>query len=127
MRRAPASAAAAGALALLAGLACSVSPRPAVAAEFDIPWFEAHLAQRRAWLRACGDDQRVARDPRCANAERAESRAYAQRLARRGGGGRGGALPPGFDTPLARDALGIACARPLVRDGLLERRCGRRT
>lgn len=97
---------------------------PAGAAEFDIPWFEANPAARAQWLRACRDDARIARDPRCGNAEIAENRAHARQLGARSGV-RSGQLPPAFETPMLLDAARIACAKPPAERGLLGRYCPR--
>lgn len=49
---------------------------PAAAREYDIPWFEAHPAERQATLRDCRNDRRVGRLPICDNAQTAETNAY---------------------------------------------------
>lgn len=49
----------------------------------SIPWFQQHVAARHEALRLCRDDHRLAAHPvkglLCANAEKAEARAYGQR------------------------------------------------
>lgn len=49
----------------------------------SIPWFQQHTAARHEALRLCRDDHRLAAHPvkglLCANAEKAEARAYGQR------------------------------------------------
>lgn len=51
---------------------------PGLAAEGDVPWFEAHPRERLTTLQACRDDERLARDAICANAERAQDRVEAR-------------------------------------------------
>ena len=87
----------------------------------DIPWFEAHPAERRAMLKRCRDDYRLARTALCANAETAEARAYARQRApgwrdpdppqRDAAGGRAPCLCPA--------AVGARAARRLVRPHLI--------
>ncbi len=54
-------------------------------ARHDIPWFEARPAERAATLRACRNDERLARQAVCANAEHAANRVGAQDRARAAG------------------------------------------
>lgn len=108
---------------LAALLAAALAAAPSAAAEFDIPWFDANPSARRETLRTCANDARADRRV-CENAERAESKDYARRLARRSGVR--GALPDEFQTPLVRDAIKAACARPPRDRGLYAAQCGRR-
>ena len=94
------------------------------AAEHDVAWFEARPAVREQWLRSCRGDARIALDPRCGNAEAAETRAYARRQARKSGIAPG-VLPREFETPLILDAARIACARPPAERGMLGAYCRR--
>jgi hypothetical protein len=104
-------------------LAALVVAAPAAAEQFDIPWFEANAGQRAAWTRDCRNDYRLS--PRiCANAEAAESRAYAARLRARSDAV-AGSLPPTLNTPLMQDTLKIACAQPPQDRGMLGRYCRR--
>ena len=109
---------AAGLLALLLLAAPAVAP----AAEHDIPWFEANPLARQEWLHRCGNDFRLARSPICGNAEKAEQRAYAKRLARQSGLR---SLPPEFLTPAVRGAIREGCRRPVAERGLVAPYCGR--
>lgn len=61
---------------------------PAGSAEYDVPWFEARERERLAALRACRDDERLARSAVCDNAERAQDRVEARERAARSGLGR---------------------------------------
>jgi hypothetical protein len=84
----------------------------------DIPWFEAHPAERRAMLKRCRDDYRLARTALCANAETAEARASARQRA------------PGWRDPdppsgMLREGARRACARPPSERGLLGAWCDR--
>jgi len=85
---------------------------PASVLAQDIPWFEAHPAERSAVLKQCRDDHRLARSALCANAETAETRAYRRRLA---------PIPHDPDPPSAmmREGVRRACARPPSERGLL--------
>ena len=94
--------------------AALIAATPAVAQ--DVPWFEAHPAERRAVLEQCHDDHRLARRPVCANAETAETRAYAKRLQR--------ALnEPEPPSDLVIRAARRACARPPAERGLFSEWC----
>lgn len=95
---------------------------PAGAAEFDVPWFETNPAARAQWLRACRDDARIARDPRCGNAEIAENRAHARQLGARSGV-RSGQLPPEIETPRVLEAARRACSKPRSEWGLFAPYC----
>jgi hypothetical protein len=63
------------AIPLLAGIA-----GPAVARDFDIPWFAAHPDERVATLRLCEKDHRTGQSLICDNAQSAERDAYIARL-----------------------------------------------
>ena len=56
---------------LLAGAAFAALVGSAAAADYDIPWYEAHPAERSDALRRCHNDFRLAQTPECANAEAA--------------------------------------------------------
>lgn len=71
-------------LAVLASAACWTSAL-AQPAPHDIPWFEARPAERTATLRACRNDERLARQAVCANAEHAANRVGARERARTAG------------------------------------------
>jgi predicted Fe-S protein YdhL (DUF1289 family) len=82
----------------------------------DVPWFEANPAERQAVLQRCHDDHRLARQAICANAETAETRAYAKRLQR--------ALnEPEPPSMLTIQAARRACARPVSERGLFADWC----
>ncbi len=92
----------------------------ALAADYDIPWFEAHTAQRQEALKMCRNDYRYARKAICANAETADARAYYQRRNAQAG--------QDTDPPSAiwRDAVRRTCARPpSERSQILGADCGR--
>lgn len=95
---------------------------PTGAAEFDIAWFEANPTARAQWLRACRDDARIARDPRCGNAEIAENRVHARQLGARSGI-RSGQLPPEIETPRVLEAARRACSKPRSEWGLFAPYC----
>lgn len=89
---------------------------PASALAQDIPWFEAHPAERRAVLERCRDNHRWARRALCANAETAEARAYGRLRA------------PAWRDPdppsaMVREGTRRACARPPSERGLLGALC----
>lgn len=90
----------------------------APAAAQDIPWFEANPSERQAVLRRCHDDHRIARTATCANAETAETRAYARRLGR-------SLRYPDPPSPMVIEAAKRACARPPSERGLLGSYCNR--
>ncbi|MGD9617766.1 MAG: hypothetical protein AB7O13_23640 [Alphaproteobacteria bacterium] len=99
-------------------LALPLMAIPASVLARDIPWCEAHPAERSAVLKQCRDDYRLARSALCANAETAETRAYRRRLA---------PIPHDPDPPSAmvREGARRACARPPSERGLLGIWCGR--
>ena len=99
-------------------LALPLMAIPASVLAQDIPWFEAHPAERSAVLKQCRDDHRLARSAHCANAETAETRAYRRRLV---------PIPHDPDPPSAmvREGARRACARPPSERGLLGIWCGR--
>lgn len=107
---------------IFAVIALAATVASAEAADFDIAWFEANPQARAQWLRSCRSDVRLARDPRCGNAEKAEDAAYARRLGARSGI-RPGQLPPEFETPMLLNAARRACARPPAQRGLFARYC----
>lgn len=74
----------------------------------NIPWFEAHPAERSAVLKQCRDDHHLARTALCANVETAETRAYYKR--------RIAPVPRDFDPPstMMREGTRRACARPQI-------------
>lgn len=93
----------------------------AMAAEHDIPWFQAHPAERGAWLRKCRDDMRLGQDPVCGNAQKAEDRERARKIAP-------SSPIPGFDpteSPLMRGAIQDACKKPESQRGMFGQYCGR--
>jgi hypothetical protein len=92
------------ALPLLAALTMQATAR-----EYDIPWFEAHPAERQATLRDCRNDRRVGRSPICDNAQTAETNAYVR-----------GSLPPNGTLPWVpsqreREIMARNCALPVER------------
>lgn len=67
---------------VIALLAACWTPALAQPVRHDIPWFEARPAERAATLRACRNDERLARQATCANAEHAANRVGARERAR---------------------------------------------
>ena len=93
----------------------------AMATELDIPWFQARPAERAAWLQKCRDDMRLAQDPVCANAQKAEDREHGRKATPSSG-------IPGFDpteSPLMRGAIQDACKKPASQRGMFGQYCGR--
>lgn len=93
----------------------------AMAAEHDIPWFQAHPAEREIWLQKCRDDMRLGQDPVCGNAQKAEDRERAKKIAP-------SSPIPDFDpteSPLMQRAIKSACQRPPAERGMLGQYCGR--
>ena len=61
-------------------LAAMLFAAPALAAEYDVPWYQARPMERTRDLRLCRQDAGLVDTRRCRNAETAETRAYARRL-----------------------------------------------
>ena len=99
-------------------LALPLMAIPASVLAQDIPWFEAHPAERSAVLKQCRDDHRLARSALCANTETAEARAFARRLWT-------GWRDPDPPSAMLRNGARRACARPPSERGLLGIWCGR--
>lgn len=105
----------------LALAALLLASSTAMATELDIPWFQVRPAERAAWLQKCRDDMRLAQDPVCANAQKAEDREHGRNIKPR-------STIPNFDpteSPLMQRAIKSACQRPPNERGMLGQYCGR--
>lgn len=91
----------------------------AAPARHSIPWFESRPVEREAALRACRDDERLARLAVCANAEHAANRVGARVRAARAQPRRHGSIEGILSDPdyyagnrVARAAALAECAAP---------------
>ncbi|TPG52470.1 hypothetical protein EAH89_18060 [Roseomonas nepalensis] len=91
---------------VLAVQTCAPAAR---SAEYDVAWFSANPAARREMLQRCHNDVGLGRRAICGNAERAETKAYQERL------GRPSSTDGMFESPIVRDGLRRACMEPAGR------------
>ena len=100
---------------VLAVQTCAPAAR---SAEYDVAWFSANPAARRDMLQRCRNDVGLGRRAICGNAERAETKAYQERLGRPSG------TEGMFESPIVRDGLRRVCMDPAGRR-LAGSQCGR--
>lgn len=104
----------AGAVGVGIVLAVQTCTPTAHSAEYDAAWFSANPAARRDMLQRCRNDVGLGRRAICGNAERAETKAFEDRMGRSSGTTRGGGGGM-YDSPIVRDALRRACMEPAGR------------
>jgi hypothetical protein len=88
----------------------------------DVPWFDAHPAQRKAQLDACRRDRSIGMLPVCDNAQTSETNDFLRR--RQASDGRmPGVNLPWEPSPLLRETIRRQCAQPL-QYRLFPKACG---